>query len=226
MNASGNSNNLPTTTSPKDLASSPSQEHDHVPGHVPKQKKRRMKLRFPEKKIEKVDEKRLDKERTLMNEVPNHIPDVAIGIKGFPKITDEHLTIVETALSKGFPYAMIADLLGIAKSTLSRYLTANPHIVERLKKAEALHITRALEVIDRAAQKGTWQAAAWRIERRAQEHFGQQARVQVGGSIANVHFTAADAALLVNANKIKYAGKSVSKVVSEGKSTQDSLCDL
>ena len=225
MNASGNSNDLPVTTSPKDLASSPDQ-HDHVPGHVPKQKKRRMKLRFPEKKIEKVDEKRLEKERSLMNEVPNYIPDVVIGVKGFPKITDEHLTIVETALSKGFPYAMIADLLGVAKSTLSRYLTANPHIVERLKKAEALHITRALEVIDRAAQKGTWQAAAWRIERRAQEHFGQQARVQVGGSIANVHFTAADAALLVNANKIKYAGKSGSKAVPEGKSIQDSLCDL
>jgi hypothetical protein len=174
-----------------------------------------MKLRFPEKKIEKVDEKRLDKERRLMNEVPSYIPDVVIGVKGFPKITDEHLTIVETALSKGFPYAMIADLLGVAKSTLSRYLAANPHIVERLKKAEALHITRALEVIDRAAEKGTWQAAAWRIERRAQEHFGQQSRVQVGGAVANVHFTAADAALLVNANKIKYAGKAESKPVSE-----------
>jgi hypothetical protein len=184
-----------------------------------------MKLRFPEKKIEKVDEKRLDKERALMNEVPNYIPDVALGARGSPKITEEHLTIVETALSKGFPYSMIADLLGIAKSTLSMFLSARPHITERLKKAEALHITRALEVIDRAAQKGTWQAAAWRIERRAQEHFGQQARVQVGGTIANVHFSAADAALLVNANKIKYAGKSVSKAVPEGKSIQDSLCD-
>lgn len=219
MNASGNSSDSPTTTSPKDLAS------DQIPAPVPRQKKRRMKLRIPEKKIEKVDEKRLDKERRLMNEVPNHIPDVAIGVKGFPKITDEHLIIVETALSKGFPYAMIADLLGIAKSTLSRYLTANPHIVERLKKAESLHITRALEVIDRAAEKGTWQAAAWRIERRAQEHFGQQSRVQVGGAVANVHFTAADAALLVNANKIKYAGKAESKPISEGNSTQDSLCD-
>ena len=219
MNASGNSNDLPATTSPKDLAS------DQIPAPVPRQKKRRMKLRIPEKKIEKVDEKRLDKERRLMNEVPNYIPDVVIGVKGFPKITDEHLTIVETALSKGFPYAMIADLLGIAKSTLSRYLAANPHIVERLKKAESLHITRALEVIDRAAEKGTWQAAAWRIERRAQEHFGQQSRVQVGGAVANVHFSAADAALLVNANKIKYAGKAETKRVSEGNSTQDSLCD-
>jgi hypothetical protein len=221
MNASGNSSDLPITTSPKDLASNVITEQ----APAPKQKKRRMKLRFPEKKIEKVDEKRLDKERRLMNEVPNYIPDVVIGVKGFPKITDEHLTIVETALSKGFPYAMIADLLGVAKSTLSRYLTANPHIVERLKKAESIHITRALEVIDRAAEKGTWQAAAWRIERRAQEHFGQQARVQVGGSVANVHFTAADAALLVNANKIKYAGKSGSKSVIEANTTQDSLCD-
>ena len=221
MNASGNSSDSQTTTSPKDLASDVITEQ----APAPKQKKRRMKLRFPEKKIEKVDEKRLETERRLMNEVPNHIPDVAIGVKGFPKITDEHLIIVETALSKGFPYAMIADLLGIAKSTLSRYLTANPHIVERLKKAESLHITRALEVIDRAAEKGTWQAAAWRIERRAQEHFGQQSRVQVGGAVANVHFSAADAALLVNANKIKYAGKAESKRVSEGNSTQDSLCD-
>ena len=219
MNASGNSNDSQTTTSPKDLAS------DQIPAPVPRQKKRRMKLRIPEKKIEKVDEKRLDKERRLMNEVPNYIPDVVIGVKGFPKITDEHLTIVETALSKGFPYAMIADLLGVAKSTLSRYLTANPHIVERLKKAESLHITRALEVIDRAAEKGTWQAAAWRIERRAQEHFGQQSRVQVGGAVANVHFTAADAALLVNANRIKYAGKAESKPVSKPNSVQDSLCD-
>jgi len=30
---------------------------------------------------------------------------------------------------------------------------------------------------------------------------------------------------LVNANKIKYAGKAQSKPVSEGNSTQDSLCD-
>jgi len=225
MNASGNSSDSPTTTSPKDLASNLNQENDHVHGHIPKQKKRRMKWRFPVKAEEKVDEKRLDKERRLMNEVPNYIPDVVIGVKGFPKITDEHLTIVETALSKGFPYAMIADLLGVAKSTLSRYLAANPHIVERLKKAESLHITRALEVIDRAAEKGTWQAAAWRIERRAQEHFGQQSRVQVGGALANVHFTAADAALLVNANKIKYAGKAEAKTVSKPNSVQDSLCD-
>jgi hypothetical protein len=209
MNASGNSSDSPTTTSPKDLVSDP------VPAVVPRQKKRRMKLRIPEKKIEKVDEKRLDKERRLMNEVPNYIPEVTLGARGLPKITEEHITIVETALSKGFPYAMIADLLGVAKSTLSTFLSARPHISERLKKAEALHITRALEVIDRAAEKGTWQAAAWRIERRAQEHFGQQSRVQVGGAVANVHFTAADAALLVNANKIKYAGKSQSKTVSE-----------
>ncbi len=107
MNASGNSSDLPITTSPKDLVSDVITEQ----APAPKQKKRRMKLRFPEKKIEKVDEKRLDKERRLMNEVPNHIPDVAIGARGLPKITEEHLTIVETALSKGFPYAMIADLL-------------------------------------------------------------------------------------------------------------------
>ena len=221
MNVSGNSSDLPTTTSQKDLVFNPAPEQVQAP----KQKKRRMKLRFPVKKEETVDEKRLDKERRLMNEVPNYIPEVTIGARGLPKITEEHITIVETALSKGFPYAMIADLLGVAKSTLSTFLSARPHLTERLKKAEALHITRALEIIDRAAEKGTWQAAAWRIERRAQEHFGQQSRVQVGGAVANVHFTAADAAVLVAANKIKYAGKSKSAPTLDANSTQDALCD-
>lgn len=217
MNASGNFSDSQITTNPAEQAS------DIKPAAGVK--KRRMKLRIPEKQIEKVDDKRLEKERRLMNEVPNYIPDVTIGARGLPKITEEHITIIETALSKGFPYAMIADLLGIAKSTLSRFLTARPHIVERLKKAESLHITRALEIIDRAAEKGTWQAAAWRIERRAQEHFGQQSRVQVGGAVANVHFTAADAAVLVAANKIKYAGKAKSEPAEQSNLTQDALCD-
>lgn len=124
-------------------------------------------------------------------------------------LTEEHIVIVETAISKGFPYAMAADLLGVAKSTLSEYLTRRPRIRERLKKAEALHVTKHLELIDQASVKN-WQASAWKLERRHKEHFGQQQQVNLAGAVANVHFTAADAAVLVAATRADFAGKSTS----------------
>jgi len=145
--------------------------------------------------------------KKLLPYVPTEIPVVKIGVKGCPTVTEDHLVIIETALSKGFPYSRIADLLGIHKSTFSQWIGRRPHIHKRLKKAEALHITRALEVIDAAAPK-SWQAAAWRLERREREDFGQQSNVNVAGAVANVHFTAADAAVLVAATKAKFAGSS------------------
>jgi len=145
--------------------------------------------------------------RKLLECVPTQIPVVKVGVKGCPTVTEDHLVIIETALSKGFPYSRIADLLGIHKSTFSQWIGRRPHIHKRLKKAEALHITRALEVIDAAAPK-SWQAAAWRLERREREDFGQQAQVNVAGAVANVHFSAADAALIVAHNKAKFVGSS------------------
>ena len=143
----------------------------------------------------------------MLKALPDDIPEVKIGARGCPIITEEHIVIVETAISKGFPYAMAADLLGVAKSTLSEYLTRRPRIRERLKKAEALHVTKNLDVLHAAKEKN-WQASAWLLERRHKEHFGQQQQVNVAGAVANVHFTAADAAVLVAATKADFAGKS------------------
>lgn len=152
-------------------------------------------------------EQRAEIEARLLKAIPDDIPSVRIGPRGCPMLTEEHILIVETAISKGFPYAMAADLLGIAKSTLSEYLTRRPHVRERLKKAEALHITKHLELIDQASVRN-WQASAWKLERRHREHFGQQQQVNVAGAVANVHFSAADAALIVAHNKAKFVGSS------------------
>jgi len=143
----------------------------------------------------------------MLKALPDDIPVVKMGVKGHPKITDEHVVVIETALAKGFPYALIADLIGIAKSKLSEWLSRRPHIQERLKKAEALHITKNLDVLALAREKN-WQASAWLLERRHKEHFGQQQQVNLAGAVANVHFTAADAAVLVAATRADFAGKS------------------
>ena len=152
-------------------------------------------------------EKRAEIEARLLKAIPDDIPSVRTGPRGCLMLTEEHISIVEVAISKGFPYAMAADLLGVAKSSLSEYLSRRPRIAERLKKAEALHITKHLELIDQASVKN-WQASAWKLERRHREHFGQQQQVNVAGAVANVHFTAADAAVLVAATKAKFAGSS------------------
>jgi len=149
-------------------------------------------------------EKRAEIEARLLKAIPDDIPAVRTGPRGCLMLTEEHIGIIEVAISKGFPYVMAADLLGVAKSSLSEYLSRRPRIAERLKKAEALHITKHLEVIDQASVKN-WQASAWKLERRHREHFGQQQQVNVAGAVANVHFTAADAAVLVAATRAKFA---------------------
>lgn len=56
--------------------------------------------------------------------------------------------------------------------------------VQSLKNAEAEHKAELVAVIDKAARKGTWQAAAWRLERKwTKDYAPPVARVHVEGQL-------------------------------------------
>lgn len=93
--------------------------------------------------------------------------------------------IVE-AVKLGAPWYLAAQAGGVAASTLRQWKAKGadgqePYasFVARLKGAEAEGAAEALRVVREAARGGTWQAAAWLLERRYPKSFGLKNRLSV-----------------------------------------------
>lgn len=123
--------------------------------------------------------------------------------KGRPSMlnAERHKTIVD-ALEAGGYRDTAARLAGIGVSTLYLWLdrgqnerdrravdpnAADPKeqpyldLVEAVESAEAKAEQRSLLLIQRAAAGGTWQAAAWYLERKFPRKYGRFDRAEVSG---------------------------------------------
>ena len=105
-----------------------------------------------------------------------------------PKLTEALIEKIALAIHHGAYIETAAALCGINKDTLYQWLriaasdgAAPLHIKlsDALKRAMAASEARDIAVIDKAAQDGVWQAAAWRLERKHPDRWGRQSRVEV-----------------------------------------------
>jgi hypothetical protein len=88
----------------------------------------------------------------------------------------------------GATYEHAAAYGGIAQSTLYEWLKAKPEFSEALKAAEARAVVGWLAKIEKAASEGTWQAAAWKLERRHPDVYGRTVQEQHhSGTITQEH---------------------------------------
>lgn len=78
------------------------------------------------------------------------------------------------ALEAGASLKMAAAAAGVSEATLGRWRKARPELEEEMQQAEAAGAVRALGVIQQAAASGTWQAAAWLLERRYPGEYGRR----------------------------------------------------
>lgn len=97
------------------------------------------------------------------------------------KLDDETADRICEAVSLGSPLYLAARAGGIDPETLRAWKARGrkgeqPYsaFLGRLKVAEAVGVTAALTVIRKAASEGTWQAAAWILERRYPKVFGRR----------------------------------------------------
>ena len=96
-------------------------------------------------------------------------------------LTPHRRKVICEAIAMGCPWDQAARAAGVSPRTLSAWRTKGyasekgPHraLVDALETAEAEGMRRNLAVIDEAAQKGDWKAAAWRLERRHPREFGR-----------------------------------------------------
>lgn len=90
------------------------------------------------------------------------------------KYTPETVAKLKEAIGKGATYDLACDFAGIAESTFYEWLQSKPEFSEQLKAAEGAAAVEWLGQIDEAAKAGTWQAAAWKLERRYPQKYGRQ----------------------------------------------------
>jgi transposase len=102
------------------------------------------------------------------------------------KLTPQTQARIVEAIEAGNYIEVAAQCAGISKNTLYRWLAmANEDGAEdryvdfrdALEKARANAEARNLRVIQQAANDGTWQAAAWYLERTAWQRWGRRTMV-------------------------------------------------
>jgi len=82
------------------------------------------------------------------------------------KRTPETREALLYSLRLGATYKLACDAAGIHHSTLDEWRASDPEFTAALKAAEGFGAQKALERIEKAAAEGSWQAAAWLLERR------------------------------------------------------------
>jgi len=97
------------------------------------------------------------------------------------KKTNETMDRVIQAIEMGATRKVAVLYAGIGESTLYEMLNEFPDFAERLKASEGKRAVRWLSVIERAAQDGSWQAAAWKLERTMPDEYGRKTRTEVTG---------------------------------------------
>ena len=81
------------------------------------------------------------------------------------KITD--------AIRVGATFRLACDYAGITEDTFSNWRKKYSDFSDAIKEAEGGAAVGWLAKIEKAANDGTWQAAAWKLERRYPESYGR-----------------------------------------------------
>jgi transposase len=111
------------------------------------------------------------------------------------KLTPEVQEIIVSALKLGASKKKACQYAGITEKSFYEWLQRaerdeQPYreFSEQIEKAEADHYVRALAQIETAARSGTWQASAWKLERKYPEEWGRTIQEQkVTGHVVHAH---------------------------------------
>lgn len=106
------------------------------------------------------------------------------------KLTEELIKEAARLIEAGNYQKHVAQALGVDESTWYRWLREGEQsedendlkykFYQSIKKAEAKAVARNVALIQRAAQEGNWQAAAWWLERKFPSEWGKKDKLDIG----------------------------------------------
>jgi len=106
------------------------------------------------------------------------------------KLTEQLIEDAAKLIEAGNYQKHVAQALGVDESTWYRWLREGEQsedendlkykFYQSIKKAEAKAVARNVALIQRAAQEGNWQAAAWWLERKFPSEWGKKDKLDIG----------------------------------------------
>lgn len=95
------------------------------------------------------------------------------------KYTPEYTDKILEAIRLGSPFTHACRYANVSFETFNEWRKQYPEFSDAVKVAEGESVRNCLDVIDKAAAKGNWAAAAWRLERRYPHEFGRRDRMPI-----------------------------------------------
>lgn len=102
------------------------------------------------------------------------------------KYTPEAVQRIVQAIEMGATYELAAGYAGIAYDTFNEWRKSKAEFSEAVKSAEGRAAVKWLAQIEQASREGTWQAAAWKLERRHPQEYGRTITEHQGNEDAPV----------------------------------------
>lgn len=106
------------------------------------------------------------------------------------KYSSEVVKRITDAVAIGATYELACKYAGVSYELFRQWRERNLAFLEAVQEAEGRAAVGWLAKIEKAANEGTWQAAAWKLERRYPQEYGrtvQDQRVQHSGTITQEH---------------------------------------
>ena len=105
------------------------------------------------------------------------------------KLNAEVQSQIVAALRAGNYQEVAAAYAGISEATFYAWLERGrkepqsiySEFLEAVERAKAAAEVRDIALIDKAAQDGSWQAAAWKLERKYPNRWGRVSRTEISG---------------------------------------------
>lgn len=95
------------------------------------------------------------------------------------KYTPENTLAILEAIRTGAPFTHACRYGGVSFETFNEWRKQYPEFSEQVKEAEGEAVKGWLDHIETAAKNGSWQAAAWKLERRYPHEFGRRDRMPI-----------------------------------------------
>jgi len=96
------------------------------------------------------------------------------------KYVETRVKQICAAVEDGLTYQDAAALAGINRHTLTAWRKTYPEFADALERAESEFVRHHISNITAAADKGTWQASAWLLERKFPAEFALRAELRLG----------------------------------------------